>query len=139
MLRKMLASMMVVVAVGFAVAADDKKLLDGKWLIESVTKDGKADDAMKGATREHTGDKYTISPAKDSKAPAAEGTFTYDPETKTIDLKPTSGNFKGKTMLGIYKLDGDTLTVAFAEKERPKGFENKEGSGVVVAVMKKVK
>ena len=136
MTRAMLA---VAVLAGAVYAADDKKPLDGKWVIESVTKDGKADDGMRGATREHSGDKYTITPAKDSKAPAAEGTFRVDADKQTMDLKPASGNFKGKTLLGIYKLDGDVLTVAFADKERPKDFESKGGSGVVVAVMKKAK
>jgi uncharacterized protein (TIGR03067 family) len=127
------------VAVLFAAAgtAADKTPLEGKWVIESLTRDGKADDGLKGATRVHEGDKYTITPAKDSKAPTTEGTFTIDAEKKTIDMKPTTGNFKGKTLQGIYKLDGDTLTVAFHDSERPKGFESKEGSKVVVAVMKK--
>lgn len=121
-----------------AVPAADKAPLEGKWVIESLTRDGKADDSLKGATRVHAGDKYTITPAKDSKGVATEGTFSIDADKKTIDMKPSSGNFKGKTLQGIYKLDGDTLTVAFAEAERPKGFESKEGSKVVVAVMKKV-
>ena len=142
MMRAMLA-VGVVMAAGVAFAddkkADDKKPLEGKWVIESVTRDGKADDAMKGAVREQAGDKYTITPPKDSKAPTTEGTFTVDAEKKTIDMKPSSGTFKGKTLLGIYKLDGDTLTVSFAADERPKDYESKEGSKVVVAVMKKAK
>lgn len=139
MIRATLAVGVAVLTAGFALAADDKKPLEGKWTIESVTKSGKPDDGMKGASREHVGDKYTITPAKGSPSPATEGTFTFDPEKKTIDMKPASGNFKGKTLLGIYKLDGETLTMAFSEKDRPKDFESKEGSGVVVAVMKKAK
>lgn len=138
-MRKCVLAVAAVVAFATAGVADDKKPLEGKWTIESLTRDGKADDGMKGATRVHEGDKYTITPPKDSKAPTTEGTFTIDAEKKTIDMKPSSGNFKGKTLLGVYKLDGDTLTVAFAEAERPKGFESKEGSKVVVAVMKKAK
>lgn len=138
-MRKCALGLAVVAAFAIPCLADDKKPLEGKWTIESITRDGKADDALKGATRVHEGDKYTITPPKDSKAPATEGTFTVDGEKKTIDMKPSSGNFKGKTLQGIYKLDGDTLTVAFAEKERPKDFESKAGTGVVVAVMKKAK
>ncbi len=138
MMRAMLTVAVVMLA-GAVATADDKKPLEGKWTIESVTREGKVDDAMKGATREHSGEKYTITPAKDSKAAATEGTFTFDADKKTVDMKPTTGTFKGKTLLGIYKLDGDTLTVAFSEKDRPKDYDTKEGSGVVVAVMKKAK
>lgn len=138
-MRKCVLAVAALVAFAAPCVAADKNPLEGKWTIESLTRDGKADDSLKGATRVHEGDKYTITPSKDSKAPATEGTFTVDAEKKTIDMKPSSGNFKGKTLLGVYKLDGDTLTVAFAESERPKGFESKEGSKVVVAVMKKSK
>lgn len=138
-MRWTVLAMSVVVLFGGLAAAEDKKPLEGKWVIESLTRDGKADDSMKGATRVHEGDKYTITPAKDSKAAVTEGTFTIDAEKKTIDMKPSSGNFKGMTLQGIYKLDGDTLTVAFSAAERPKDFESKEGSKVVVAVMKKAK
>lgn len=136
-MRNGLLAMGVVVLVAGAAVAADKTPLEGKWTIESLTRDGKADDGMKGATREHTGDKYTITPAKDSKAMPTEGTFTIDAEKKTIDMKPTTGTFKGKTLLGVYRLDGDTLTVAFHESDRPKAMESKEGSKVVLAVMKK--
>lgn len=138
MRRTVMAMGVVVLFVGLA-AADDKKPLEGKWVIDSLTRDGKADESLKGATRVHEGDKYTITPAKDSKGTATEGTFSFDAEKKTIDMKPSSGNFKGMTLQGIYKLDGDTLTIAFAAAERPKDFASKEGSKVVVAVMKKAK
>lgn len=139
MLRSVLVTAAVLVAATSHAA--DKSPLEGKWMIESLTRDGKADDSMKGATRIHTGDKYTITPAKDSKAPMTEGTFTVDEAKKTIDMKPTSGRYKGKTLLGIYKIEGDTVTLAFgdADKSRPTAFDSKEGSGVVVAVMKKAK
>lgn len=136
-MRNGLIALGVAVVFAASVPAADKTPLEGKWVLESVTKDGKQDETLKGATREHKGDTYTIVPLKDAKP--TEGTFTVDAEKKTIDLKPSSGNFKGKTLQGIYKLDGETLTIAFGETERPKGFESKEGSKVVVAVMKKAK
>jgi uncharacterized protein (TIGR03067 family) len=142
-MRTLLALGMVVAAFGISSAADDKDPTKGKWVIESVTRDGKANDALKGAVREHADGKYTLTPAKDSKAPATTGTYTLD-TTKSpvaIDMKPKGGTYDGKTLLGIVKVDGDTLTVAFAEpgKDRPKAFESKEGSGVVLAVHKKAK
>lgn len=140
MTRNVLAVGVAVVLVA-GVSADDKKPLEGKWTVEKVTRDGKPDDALKGATRVHTGDKYTMTPAEGSKAATVNGTFTYDPTTKTIDMKPGGGRYKDKTLLGIYKIDGDKMTIAFADpgKDRPKDFEIKEGTGVTVAVYKKAK
>lgn len=140
-MRFLFAFGLMAAVLGFAAA--DGNTTSGKWVIESVTRDGKADDDLKGAVRVHAGDKYTVTPVAGSKSPAVSGTFTTD-ATKTpatLDMKPGAGRYKDKTLFGIYKLDGDTLTVAFAEpgKDRPTGFESKPGSGVVVAVHKKSK
>jgi uncharacterized protein (TIGR03067 family) len=131
----------VAAAVAFAATgmADDKNPFEGKWTIQKLVRDGKEDESMKGAVREHTGDKYIITPPKDSKAPAAEGTFTFDLKEKTIDMKPSTGTYKGKTLLGIFLLNGDEVTVVFAEKDRPKDFEGGAGKGHVLVKMKKAK
>jgi uncharacterized protein (TIGR03067 family) len=142
-MRTLLALGLVVTVFGAAPAEDKKDPTAGKWVIESVTRDGKTSDALKGATREHADGKYSITPAKDTKAPLTVGTYTLD-TTKTpvaIDMKPKGGNFDGKTILGFVKADGDTMTIAFAEpgKDRPTKFESAAGSGVVLAVHKKAK
>ena len=125
-------------------AADDKKdPTAGNWTIESVTRDGKPDAALKDGQRSHGDGKYTMARATDSGKPFATGSYTLD-ATKapmTIDLKPKGGTYDGKTLLGIVKVEGDAMTIAFAEpgKERPTKFESKDGSGVVVAVHKRAK
>ena len=51
---------------------------------------------------------------------------------KTIDIEYTSGGNRGKTQLGIFKLDKDTLEVAWAEpgaKKRPTKFTSGPGVG----------
>jgi uncharacterized protein (TIGR03067 family) len=122
-------------------AADAKDPTVGKWRLESVVRDGKPDDSLKGATRTHDADgKYTITPVGGD---TMIGTYTLDATHSpvTIDMKPAGGRYKDKTLLGIAKLEGDTLTVCFAEpgKDRPAKFESAPGSGLVLAVHKKVK
>lgn len=140
-MRALLAFGLMVSALGIATADDKKDPTAGDWVIESVTRDGKADAALKDGQRRHEAGTYTMARATDSAKPFATGSYTLD-ATKTpmtIDLKPKGGTYDGKTLLGIAKVDGDTLTIAFAEpgKDRPTKFESKEGSGVVLAVHKK--
>lgn len=142
-MRTLLSLGLFALAIGTTKADDKKDPTAGKWVIESVTRDGKADDDLKGAVRVHDGGKYKVTPTAGAKTPAVEGTFTVDASKSpvTIDMKPAAGRYKDKTLLGIAKVDGDTLTIAFAEPEkaRPTSFESKAGSGVVVAVHKRAK
>jgi len=142
-MKALFASLALVLGAVTISAADEKDLTAGKWVVESVTRDGKAVEALKGAIRENGDGKYTLTPAKDSKAPAASGTYKID-ATKTpatMDTVAKGGTYDGKTLLGIVKADGDTLTLAFAEpgKDRPTKFESAEGSGIVLVVHKKAK
>jgi uncharacterized protein (TIGR03067 family) len=69
--------------------------------------------------------------------------FTIDPtkKIKTIDYTMTEGPTKGKTHLGIYELDGDTVKFCFAApgKDRPTEFTAKEGSEQTLSVWKRDK
>jgi uncharacterized protein (TIGR03067 family) len=67
----------------------------------------------------------------------SSGTFRLD-ATKTpraIDFLPDFPA-KGKPILGIYRLEGDKLTLCYPAlgKERPREFSAKEGTGNTVAV-----
>ena len=134
--------------VGLLVAADakddavkkDMDALQGKWQLVSLDRDGKSADVPKDAVRVIKDDTYSISPRP---GVTINGTFKIDPtaKPKTIDITQTSGDNKGKTSLGIYDLDGDTLKIAWAPpgKDRPTEFKSADGSGVLYAVHKKVK
>jgi uncharacterized protein (TIGR03067 family) len=135
-------------AAGLLVAADakddaakkDMDALQGKWQLVSLERDGKSVDVPKDAVRVVKGDKYTINPRP---GVTIEGTFKIDPTTKPkqVDATASAGPNKGKTMMGIYEIDGDTLKICYAlpGKDRPTEFGSKEGSGWIYAEHKKVK
>src|SRR5262245_11009724 len=115
-------------------AAADLKAMVGKWKLEKAELGGQ--DALmllKDLKFEITG----LGEEKD------EGTFTVDPSKspKEMDIKSTGGPNKGKTIPAIYKLDGDTLTIAYelGGGKRPEKFETKPDTKHFLAVYKREK
>jgi thiol-disulfide isomerase/thioredoxin len=72
--------------------------------------------------------------------------FTLDPaaQPKAIDLIPEEGPAKGKTLRGIYSLEGDVLKICYVspntpepeKKPRPSEFAAGKGSGYVLLVFR---
>jgi uncharacterized protein (TIGR03067 family) len=131
---------LLVLAAGLVVAADarsddaakkDSKALEGAWVLASGVDDGKklTDEALKGARLTVEGDKHTVKEGDTT----YRGTHKLDPATKpkSIDITDSEGPFKGKTVLGIYELDGDEFRICYAPpgKDRPKDFSAKAGTG----------
>lgn len=126
-------------------AAADLKAMVGKWKIEKAESGGEdITPLVKDAKFEILGGgKYTLEltgAEKDS------GTFTVDPSKspKEIDVKPTAGPLKGKTMKAIYKIDGDAMTICYQHdleggKPRPEKFETKGAPTLVLIVYKRAK
>jgi uncharacterized protein (TIGR03067 family) len=115
---------------------------EGTWKMESFTVDGKPTPIETFAEFRMTlkGENFTTVTAEGK----TNGTYKVDPSKspKTIDITFTGGPLDGLTMLGVYKLDGDTYTVclpAGGGKERAKELDSKPGSGLVLEVLKRVK
>jgi uncharacterized protein (TIGR03067 family) len=121
---------------GTASSGDKKEQekLEGTWKSTSFTKSGKKEeDKQKGITATFKGDKVTVKFGDK----AMEATYTVDPtkKPKTMDVTAKMGD-KKETLLMVYELDGDTLTVShfdgeMATKERPKNFEATKDTVVV--------
>jgi uncharacterized protein (TIGR03067 family) len=143
----------VLVPVLFAVAvplasADEKadadlKAMVGKWKVEKAVLGGQdLTEHLKDMKFEITaGGKYTVEIGPENDA----GTFTVDPakSPKQLDVKPTGGPNKGKTVKGIYKIDGDTMTICYDHMadaaKHPEKFESKDGTTLLLMVYKRQK
>jgi uncharacterized protein (TIGR03067 family) len=126
-------------------AKDDLKKemvrLEGEWLMVSGEANGFAmpKEMLKSGKRVAKDGETTISFGAQVYFRAK---YTIDPSKKprAIDYQMTEGPTKGKTHLGIYELDGDTLKFCFAApgKERPTDFTAREGSGRTLSVWKRI-
>jgi uncharacterized protein (TIGR03067 family) len=117
-------------------AADaDLQPLQGKWVVESFDYNGNPVEVMKGAVREFKEEKYTLAPKVGD---AINGMVKLDStkNPKEIDLE-----INGRTLKGIYVLDGDLLRMSYTLNgdERPAELVSKPDSGVVLVVHKRAK
>jgi uncharacterized protein (TIGR03067 family) len=122
----MLAAMLSPATIGRAADdQDDLKLLTGTWKPISADLGGNKIDAMvlEMAKVVYEGDKYRITIGEKEEG----GSFTLDPKKspKCMDIFPTSGDNNGKTLLAVYELAGDKLTICYSltPSVRPENFE----------------
>lgn len=140
----------LVVTLPLAVAAPNKekeakeeaKKFDGDWQITSWRQYGNDLSPEQAETGQFSirGDKYTF----EITGNAEEGTIKIDPtaKTPTFDLDITEGSDKGKKQPGIYKMEGDTVTLCLAAPggtDRPTEFTSTEENRQILCVMKRKK
>lgn len=118
-------------------AEDDKKTIEGTWILVDVELGGK---------------KLPIESFGDARLILSDGRYIYHNDhgtyklspvdnPKTMDITGTDGPNQGKTFLAIYELTGDRLTICYdlAGKMRPSEFTTKAGTQQFLAFYKRAK
>src|SRR3954451_11854113 len=92
-------------------APKEAPTLMGEWLAESATTGGKPDNPPPGTTITFLAD-GKLKMNEGGGNGAENGTYKSDAkkDPAEIDISPSSDG-KGPTMAGIYKIEGDTLTM----------------------------
>jgi uncharacterized protein (TIGR03067 family) len=112
----------------------------GTWKAVSMEHDGKLTppDKLKPIKLTVDGAKYHFQNGDFNE----RGTYKFDPagEPKALDIVVGEGPDKGKVYLVIYKVAGDRLTICLesANKNRPKQFTGKAGTGCVLEEWQRV-
>lgn len=115
--------------------------LTGTWEIVYLESDGKeqALEDLQQIRRIQQGDHIIW---KNGDQTIMELRFEIDPKTNPKQVNSTylTGENKGKTHLGIYRLDGDDFTMCFAafDKPRPAEFATTPKSGLIVYKARRV-
>ena len=121
--------------------AKDDDAMQATWLASSAELGGSKfpDEVRKSIKLVIKDGKYTVTVGKDPD----QGTVKLDPSAKpkAMDITGTDGPNKGKTILAIYELKGDTLRVCYdlGGKSRPTEFKTKEGTQQFLVTYKREK
>jgi RNA polymerase sigma factor (sigma-70 family) len=116
---------------------DEEKIL-GAWTVESAEEGGqKAPEGAFALAKFVFAAEGKITVTQPDGA-ETEGTYKLDPAKKPKEFTYTNHN--GLTATGIYKLEGDTLTVCYNRfGDLPTEFVSKEGTSVRLQVLKREK
>jgi uncharacterized protein (TIGR03067 family) len=120
----------------------DSERFQGVWTYDSVEIEGvkSQPESIRSIQARFVGDEVTI---VNNDVVLGKGVQKLDPakSPKELEVAYTDGPNKGKTFVGIYKIDGDTLTACFGpdDKTRPKDFTSTPGSNLRVVVLKRAK
>ena len=147
-MKQFLACMTIGLLLGADSPNDEAKKaqekLQGTWKAVTVERRGESKEDEEEHHLIFEGNKFRI---KRGDQAMIQGTFNLNPskKPKEIDMKITedeTGKHNGKTALGIYALDGDTLKWCVAEPgttERPKDFSAPADTKFMFITLKRAK
>jgi len=119
----------------------DADAVQGTWLPSAAELGGKPfpDDVRKSIKLTIKGDQYTVMVGD----AADRGTAKLDPSVKpkALDIVGTEGPNKGRTILAIYELEGDSWKICYdlSGKSRPTEFKSTEGSPLFLVTYEREK
>jgi uncharacterized protein (TIGR03067 family) len=111
----------------------------GEWVPTTIVVGGKKEDQPAGSLMTFAKDgKSTMKEDKDAKL--VEMSYTLDPKQDPSHITLTEAGMGNITLLGIYKLEGETLTICLASgKDRPTAFASRAGSANILITLKRPK
>jgi RNA polymerase sigma factor (sigma-70 family) len=119
--------------------------LSGNWQAVSFEQDGRqkfsAEDVRKVTARFHNC-RYQITPLPWGPEGSFDGGYQIDgDEPKSFSLYPAKGVLKGQAFRGIYRVEGDTLTLCFSwpPLDRPMEYRSRPNSTIVLAVFRRAR
>ncbi len=121
--------------------ANDNDAIQGTWLPLTAELGGKTfpDEVRKTIKLTVEDDKYTVTVGQ----AVDQGTVKLNPaaKPKELDITGTEGTNKGRTILAIYELEGNTLRICYALSGagRPTEFKTREGSQLFLVTYKREK
>jgi uncharacterized protein (TIGR03067 family) len=125
-------------------AKDGKKdppSLVGEWAAETAVVGGKLDNPPPGTTWTFTADgKSVLQVGGGQAAGGSDAKYTTDAKKDPAQVDISDGP-KGRSVKGIYKVEGDTLMLCLVQDgdKRPTAFESAAGSKAILITLKKVK
>jgi uncharacterized protein (TIGR03067 family) len=122
-------------------ARADLKKISGTFLVTTFEREGRkySDEELKKMWVVQKGAEWSFH--SDGDVTTGVDRVYPDKTPKEIDSTYTSGSEKGKTVKGIYEVDGDTVKYCWADvgTDRPKDFTTRPGSGLTLMILKKGK
>jgi uncharacterized protein (TIGR03067 family) len=121
---------------------DPALLLQGGWKMVLLFVDGDEVPADQATSGELLVEADEYRPKLGATVEASTFKLDATKKPKAIDFTYASGFLKGKTIKGIYKIEGDDLTICRGlnpENERPQEFAAPTGSGLLLVVWKRSK
>jgi uncharacterized protein (TIGR03067 family) len=124
---------------------DDKASLQGAWTPKSVEVEGKPapEDVVKSLHFTFDGDKLIVKGDRGHATEEIQYKIDATKSPKQIDIMPPKDVANGKTVLGIYEINGDELKLCFRQAQsslgRPTDFSTKPDSDLTLAIFTRVK